>query len=153
MSLNLEQAQSGTFTLTKVGLAIGSTTSQLSTAASATIVIDGVFRTAKGATATFALAAPTGFSFTTIPAGSKAAFGVWVDAAGTLTVTQGPITPYGSATEAAAPPPNPGSRALLGVAVVNTLTNAFVPGTTAFNAAGVTTNYYDTFSYPATGLA
>ena len=58
MSLNLEQANNGTFTLSKAGLAIGSTASQLSTAASVSYVIDGVFQTAKGATASFALVVP-----------------------------------------------------------------------------------------------
>lgn len=158
MSLALEQASSGTFALTKAGLGIGSTTSQLSTGASLTYVIDGVFQTAKGATASFALAAPSSAYTitTTVPAGNKCAFGVWIDSAGTFTVTQGVVTPYTVSTDRAAPPPNPGNRALVGVAVVTnpslTANGGFRPGTDAFNST-VTTAYYDTFSLIPSGLA
>lgn len=158
MSLSLEQASAGNFVLTKAGLAIGSTTSQLSTANSVTYVLDGVFQTAKGATATFALAAPSSAYTinTTVPVGYKCAFGVWLDSAGTFTVTQGPITPYSVSTDKAAPPPNPGSRALVGVAVVTnpslSANGGFRPGTDAFNTT-VTTAYYDTFSLQPGGLA
>lgn len=153
MSLSLEQASAGSFCLTKVGLAIGSTTSQFSTGASATYTLDGAYQTAKGATATFALAPPTGFALSNIPSGSKANFGVWLDSAGTFTVTQGPASAVGSSTEKVAPPPNPGSRALVGVAsVYNGSGSAFVPGTTAFNAASITTVYTDMFSLPSSGF-
>lgn len=157
MSLVLEQALGGSFVLTKPGLAIGSTPSQFSTGASTTYVIDGIFRTAKGATATFALAAPTGFTInTTVPAGNKCAFAVWLDAAGTFTVTQGAVTPYAVSTDVAAPPPNPGGRALVGIAVVTNpslvANGGFRPGTDAFNST-VTTAYYDTMSLQASGLA
>ena len=155
MALNLDQANGGNFVLTKAGLAIGSTTSQLATGASATYVIDGIFRTAKAATASFALAAPSGYSYTAIPIGSKASFGVWLDTAGTFTVTQGPVTVVNSNSDRVAPPPNPDGRALVGVATVYvgpTAAGAFTPGTTAFNATGVTTTYFDTFSLPASGF-
>lgn len=158
MSLALEQATSGTFTLGKAGLAIGSTTSQLSRGAAVPYVIDGVYRTNLGTSASFAMAAAPGFTInTTVPVGNKCAFGVWADAAGTVTVTQGAITPYSVSTDLAAPPPNPGNRALIGIAVVtNASTSAnggFRPGTDAFTVSGTTTNYYDTFSFQATGLA
>lgn len=153
MSLSLEQASAGSFCLTKVGLAIGSSTNQLSTTNSATYTLDGVYQTAKAATATFALALPTGFVYTNIPNGGKAAFGVWLDSAGTFTVTQGAIVAASSNADKASPPPNPGSRALVGVVTVYNNSGAvFIPGTTAFNVAGATTTYFDMFSLPASGF-
>jgi hypothetical protein len=152
MSLQLEGANGGTFVLTKVGLAIGSTATGLSTAASATYVLDGVFQTAKAATATFPLTVASGFALSTVPIGSKAAIGVWVDSAGALTVTQGAVVPANTNSDKAGPPPAPAGCALLGVATVFAATAAFIPGTTAFNAAGVTTTYFDTFSLPNRGF-
>ena len=164
MSLNLESANSGTFTLSKAGLAIGSSTNQLSTAASVSYCIDGVYKTALGAQATFALAVPpatridpvTGatiniYVYSTVGVGQKSAFGVWLDAAGNLTVTQGPVVTVTSNNDLVSPPPNPGARALVGyVTVYNASVSAnggFRPGTDAFNTAGLTTTYADTFSF------
>jgi hypothetical protein len=157
MSLSLEQASSGTFVFAKAGLAIGSTTSQLSRATAVPFCIDGVFATNLATSATFAMVATTGYVINTvIPVGNKSAFGVWVDAAGAVTVTQGAITPYSVSTDKAAPPPNPGARALVGVAVVTNPSLAanggFRPGTDAL-ATTVTTAYHDTFSPSATGYA
>lgn len=155
MSLNLEQANSGTFVLTKVGLAIGSTASQLATGASATYVIDGIFRTAKAATASFPLTAISGYPLVSVPVGSKALLGVWLDGAGNFTVTQGPVTPVNTNADLALLPPNPGNRALVGVVSVfvgPTAAGPFVPGTTAFNATGVVTGFFDTFSLPGQGF-
>lgn len=150
MSLSLEQASGGSFVLSKAGLAIGSTASQLSTAATAVYTLDGIYQTSKAGTATFALTAVSAaFPLVNIPAGSKANFGVWLDSAGNFTVTQGAVAAVAAATDKTSPPPNPGARALVGVASVYTATNAFVPATTAFNAAGVTTTYFDTASLPA----
>lgn len=150
MSLSLEGANSGSFCLTKAGLAIGSTASQLSTAAAATAVIDGVHQTSKAAQATFLATVATGFTLATIPLGSGCAFGVWLDTSGNLRVTQGPINPmYGSA-DVVAPPPNPGGGyAPIGVAKVfngPTAAGVFTFGTTNFNATGVTTTYRDLFA-------
>ena len=164
MSLNLEQANSGTFTLSKAGLGIGSTTSQLSTAAVAAYCIDGVYKTPVPITASFALAVPpltradlvTGavinlYVYSTVGVGQKSAFGVWADAAGSLTVTQGPVVNVNSNNDLVSPPPNPGSRALIGyVTVFNASLSAnggFRPQTDAFSTAGLTTVYADTFSF------
>lgn len=152
MSLSLEQASGGSFVLTKAGMAIGSTTSQVSTANSVTYTLDGVFQTAKGATATIPLTPATGFALATIPIGSKSNIGLWLDSAGAFTVTQGPVSAVGSNAEKVAPPPNPGSRVLVGVASVYAGTAAFVPATTAFNAAGITTTYFDMALLPSAGF-
>jgi hypothetical protein len=153
MSLNLEEAIGGSFCFSNVGLGIGSSTNQLSTAATANYTLDGVYQTAKNAVATFALATPSNFVLTNIPNGSKSNFGVWLDSSGNLTVTQGPVSVVTTGTDKVAPPPNPGSRTLIGVAsVYNASGSAFVPGTTAFNAAGVTTNYFNLCLLPASGF-
>lgn len=152
MSLNLEQANAGSFCLSKVALAIGSTNTQLSTGAAANYTIDGTWQTQKGATATFALAAPAGFAFSTIPIGGKASFGVWLDSAGTFTVTQGSTSNVASNADKAAPPPNPGGRTMVGVFTAYAATAAYVPGTTALTGAGVTVVYFDMFSLPASGF-
>lgn len=151
MALNLEQANSGTFCLTKVGLAIGSTTSQLSTAASAATVVNGRFQAAKGATATFAITAATGFTLTTVPIGSKAAFGVFTDGTNFF-VTQGPIAAVNSNSDKVGPPPVPAGLAPVGVFTAYAATAAYVPGTTALTAAGVTATYFDLFSAPSAGF-
>lgn len=158
MSLSLEQAQLGTFSLTKSGLAIATTTSKVKTVNSLTYVLDGVFQTAVAGTDNITWAAPsTSFVITTtIPVGNKCAFGLWVDSAGTFTQTQGPLTPYSVSTDKAAPPPNPGSRALVGIFVVTnpslSTNGGFRPGTDALGTT-VTTAYYDTFSFQPTGQA
>ena len=153
MSLSLEQASSGSFCLTKVGLAIGSTATQLSTAAAATTTVDGIFQASKGATASFAIAAPSGFTVATVPIGYKASHAVWLDAAGTLTVTQGPLDVISAATDKVGPPVNPGSRACIAVFTVAAVTAAWIPATTAMNAAGVTTTYTDVINLPGGAIA
>lgn len=166
MSLNLDFANGGSFTLASAGLGIGSTTSQLSTSVSCPYVFEGVFQTNFPITATFALAVPaatridpvTGatinlYTYTTIAPGQKSAFGVWVDQSQVATVTQGPVVSILNSTDRVSPPPNPGGRNLIGyVTVLNTSLSAnggWRPGTDAFNAAGVTTAYFNTFSYLA----
>lgn len=156
MALNLEQANAGTFCLTKAVLAIGSTPNQISftplpASPGLCTVIDGVFQAPRTTSASTALAASPGYALTNIPIGGKANFGVWMDSAGVLTETQGPTSIVASNAEKAGPPPNPGSRVLIGVVSVYTATNAFVPGTTNFTATGVTTTYFDTFSLPSSG--
>lgn len=152
MSLSLEQASGGSFVFSKAGTAIGSTVSQLATGAATVYTIDGVFAGTKAATASIPLTPATGYALNTVPIGSKAAIGLWLDAAGNFTVTQGAISQVGSAAEKVSPPPNPGARALVGVATVFAGTAAFVPATTAFNAAGVTTAYFDTATLPSAGF-
>lgn len=166
MSLNLDSANGGTFALSKAGLAIGSTTSQLSIAAAVVNVIDGVFQTNVPTSASFALAVPaatrtdpvTGasinlYAYATIGVGQKSAFGVWADSSQVVTVTQGPVVSVNSNSDRVSPPPNPGNRVLIGyVTVYNATLSAnggFRPQTDAFNAAGLTTTYADTFSFIA----
>lgn len=157
MSLNLEGSNGGSFCLTKPGLAIGSTTSQLSTAAASATVIDGKHQASKAATATFLATLATGApALQAIPIGSKANFGVWLDTAGAFRVTQSVPSPVNLSTDKVGPPPNPGAGyAPVGVASVfvgGAAAGSFTFGTTAFNAAGVTTTYTDLFSPAAEAL-
>jgi hypothetical protein len=149
---NIDQAIGGTFVLSKAGLGVGSTNTQLSTGAITVYVIDGIFQTSKAATATFpATITPGQPAAVPVPVGNKCAFGVWLDKAGVFTVTQGQVTPANSNTDKAPPPPAPGDRALVGVFTAFALSAPFVLGTnvlTAGTVAGVTVNYFDTFSLP-----
>lgn len=150
MSFNLEGANGGSFCLTKAGLAIGSTTSQLSTAAAALTVNDGKFNASKAATATFLATLAAGVpALAAIPIGSKSNFGIWYDGTN-FRVSQGPVMPVNLSTDKVGPAPNPGSGyAPIGnvaVFVGGAAAGSFTFGTTAFNATGVTTVYTDLFA-------
>jgi hypothetical protein len=167
MALNLDQANGGSFAFTAAGVGRGSTATQLKTTNTTPYCVDGIFSASKAAVASFALAVPpvtrtdpvTGastnvYSYSTIPAGYKAAFSIWLNAAGTPYVTQGPVTPAGSNADKVPAGPYPGAGyCLIGVA---TLYNATVtanggwrPGTDAFNLAGTTETYFDVFGQAA----
>lgn len=154
MSLALEQATGGSFALTAGGLVVATTTSKLKTANTITYTIDGIFKS-KAGTDNIAWTAPaTNYVIITpVTAGNKCAIALWLDSAGNFTQTQGALTPYSVSTDVATPPPNPGSRALVGIAVVTAATATFTPGTSAFAVAGTTVNYYDVMSLQASGLA
>lgn len=161
MSLNLEQVQGGTFVFSKAALGIGSTASQLATGAAVNYAINGVWAAQKAATASFALVVPpitrvdpitqasvNVYAYATVPVGSKSAFAVWLDSAGTFYVTQGPVVSASSNTDRAPIVIPPADYALVGVATVYNASlsanGGFRPGTDAFNAAGLTTTYFDT---------
>lgn len=166
MSLNLESANGGTFTLSKAGLGIGSTASQLSIAAAVVNVIDGVYQTNVPLSASFALAVPALtridqvtqaviniYAYTTIGAGQKSAFAVWADAAQVVSVTQGLVVGVNSNADKVMIPSNPGNRVLVGVVTVYNATlvanGGFRPQVDAFNTAGLTATFFDTFSFIA----
>lgn len=154
MSLSLEQAGLGSFCMTKVGLAVGSTLSQLATGAAAAYTIDGVYQTQKGATATFALVSSTGAALPTLPIGYKQSMAVWLDTAGVFTVTFGPQVPYAAVTDPVGPPSNPGGRCCVGVqTLANNSVGPFIYGTTLFNVAGLTTKYTDCLDLPSGAIA
>lgn len=166
MSLNLDNANGGTFALSKAGLAIGSTASQLSITTAVVNCIDGVYQTNVAASASFPLAVPaqtrtdpiTGaliniYVYATVAPGQKSAFAVWADSAQVVTVTQGPVVNVNSNSDRVSPPPNPGNRVLIGYATVFNASlvanGGFRPQTDAFNAAGLTVGYADCFSFIA----
>lgn len=152
MSSPLQGANLLTAAFTSGGLAIGSTTSQFSTANTITYVIYGRFYS-KAATATQALTIEpnTGIvptapnTLQTLAAGQSCAFTVLLDTAGAFTVVQGDIVDNGLSTPVRVGPSN---KAVVGVIKVANATNPFVPGTTAFSAAGVTTTYINLSQHP-----
>lgn len=157
MSLNLEGSNGGTFALANAAVATATTTSLVKTTATLTYVIDGVYAAAtKAATDNIPWTAPTGFvNTTTIPQGSKCAFGLWIDSAGALTITQGPIVSVNVSTDKVGPPPNPGARAQVAAfTVFNTGVTAnggFRPGTDALGTSNTVT-YFNTLTPVAVPL-
>lgn len=156
MSLNLQGANSLTAALTSGGLAIGSTTSQFSTASIITYVINGRFFTrAAAATQALVIEPNTGIvptapnTLQTLAAGQSCAFAVILDTAGTFTVAQGDIVAAGQVTPVPAPP---AGKAIVGAIKVSNVTNPFIPGTTAFSAAGVTTTYINLAQHPGVSV-
>lgn len=153
MSLALEQASSGSFNFSKGALATGSTTSQLAIGAAINYTIDGIWQTQKGIVASVAIAAPAGFVLpASLAIGFKQAYGVWLDAAGVVTVTAGFQSPYTAVTDPVGAPANPGSRCCVGIFTVAATTAVYVPGTTALGTGNVVA-YKDVFNLPGSSIA
>ena len=153
MSLALEQASSGSFNFSKGAVGTGTTTSQIAIAAPISYTLDGIWQTVKGAVASIPLVAPTGFILPVVlPIGFKQAYGVWLDAAGVVTITAGVQSPYTAVTDPVGAPANPGSRCCVAVFTVAATTAAFVPGTTLFGTGNVVA-YKDVFNLPGSAIA
>jgi hypothetical protein len=152
MSYNVNELSGATLALNSGALAIGSTTSQLAIATAVNFLLKGRFYQL-ATSATFALViepnsglVPTApNSFVTLAAGQACTFAVITDSAGTKTIVQGPIVAAGDPTPVGAVPSD---KVLVGVAKVVNVTNPFIPGTTAFSAAGVTTTYLNYGTHP-----
>jgi hypothetical protein len=146
MSYNLEQANSGYMSLTAAGLAEGTNSATFKTANTLTYTSDGVF---KSKSATDNLTFSSGH--TALAASQACLFGVWADASGNITTTQGPI---GAAGEVC---PVPGTNAtgttLVGLIKVTTdASTTFTAGTTDLGASGITDAYYDCMVMPGNAL-
>lgn len=156
MSLNLQNANGLTAAFNSGGLAIGTTTSQFATAAIINYTINGRFYS-KAITATQALVIEpnTGIvptapnTLQTLAAGQSCAFAVFLDTAGAFTVAQGDIVAAGAPTPV---PVAPSGKAIVGAIKVSNVTNPFIPGTTAFSAAGVTTTYINLAQHPGVSV-
>lgn len=88
---------------------------------------------------------------TALAASQACLFGVWADASGNITTTQGPI---GAAGEVC---PVPGTNAtgttLVGLIKVTTdASTTFTAGTTDLGASGITDAYYDCMVMPGNAL-
>src|SRR3990167_5584176 len=91
MSYNIGQVNSGYVSYTSGALAIsGVSALKFKTTATVTFIIDGVF---KSKSATDNLVFSTGH--TSLAAGQSCLFGVFLDASGNVTTTQGPIVTNG----------------------------------------------------------
>jgi len=153
MSISLEQASEGSLCLSKVGTGIGSTTSQLKTVAADVTTVDGIFQAAKGATASIPLTLAAGVpALQTVNIGYKCSIGLWLQGANWV-VSQSVPMPFTSATDKVGPPPIVSGAAMVGFATVAAVSAAFIPATTAFSAAGVTTAYTDTMTAPGGAVA
>ena len=143
MSYNIEQANSGYISLTSGGLAVTTAKEKFKTVNTITYLINGLFLSK---TATDNLVFSSGH--TALAASQSCLFGVWLDASGNVTTTQGPIVNSGDPCPV---PPTPASRALIGlIKVVCTSAGAFTPGTTLTDATGVTTTFINAAIMPGT---
>ena len=117
--------------LGSAGLAIGSTTSQLSTARAVRVLINGrAFNVPVTATRTLTL---TGV--TSLAARQTSCFFVMADSSGTITTQQSPVYTAIDAPSGYRPGafewPDPADKAVIGAIVIKSGASAFVPGTTA----------------------
>lgn len=132
MSYNIEQINGGYLSLSSGAIAITTAKAKFKTTATIAYLINGLF---KSKSATDNLVFSSGH--TALAANQACLFGLWLDADGNVTTTQGPIVAAGDPCPV---PPTPGSRALFGLIKVVT-TSAFTPNTTEFDASGVTTTF------------
>jgi hypothetical protein len=143
MSYNIEQANSGYLSLTAAGLAAGTNTGTFKTASTLTFTNNGIF---KSKSATDNLTFSSGH--TALAASQACLFGIWVNASGTISTTQGPIVAAGDPTPV---PSTPANVTLVGLIKVTTsASGAFTPGTTGLGASGVTAAYSDCMDMPGT---
>lgn len=137
--------------LASAGLAIGTTTSKVNTGTAITYTLNG--RTyPKAATADlFTLAG------TTLAARQTCAFFLWLDAAGTASVTQSDIKEASTSTSTTAryvsgafEYPEVIDKCLVGVVQIITAGSTFVPGTTALTSVATYVNVGPDLGAPVT---
>ena len=138
MSYNIEQSNSGYLSLAAASLAAGTNTGTFKTAATLPFVSNGIFKS-KSATDNLT------FSTSTALAANQAClFAVWINAAGTVTTTQGPIVASGDPC----PVPSQSTAGTSLVGLIKVVTTAvFTPGTTALGT-GNTATYLDCMDMP-----
>lgn len=143
MSYNLEQFNSGYMSLTSGGLAVTTDKTKFKTVNTITYILNGIFYS-KAATDNLAFSA----GHTALAASQSCVFAVWLDSAGNVTTTQGPIVASGDPCPV---PTSNGARALIGlIKVVCSAAGAFTPGSTNADATGVTTTYTNAAVMPGT---
>lgn len=153
MSSTLQGATALTFAANSGAFANGSTTSQFTNAAAINYAINGVFQAQRTVVASQALViepnsgiVPTApNTLQTLAAGQSCAFAIILDSAQAFTVMQGDVVAAGSLCPV---PQAPAGKAIVGAIKVVNVTNPFVPGTTLFGAAGVTTTYRNFTQHP-----
>lgn len=141
MSYNIEQINSGYVSLTAAGLAEGTNATTFKTTNTLTYTNNGVFKSKAGTDNL-----PFSSGHTALAQYQACLFGVWIDASGNVTTSQGPIVNAGD------PCPVPGAPAagvtLVGLIKVTTAATTFTPNTTDLGAANVTDVYYDCMLMP-----
>lgn len=162
---NFSLSQGGSLALASGGLQNGSNAGTIQTTATIPYTIDGVFASRAAINnVSIAYTAPAGpvygqspnGSFTGGVGGSTRLYGLYLDAAGAISVEPGPIVNTADLAAGRAPlefPATIRNRVMFGalrIAVTNGTT--FIPGTTALNAAGVTASYLNLMTRPAEPL-
>ena len=143
MSYNLENANGGFEGFSAAGLAEGTNANTWKTSNTFVYTSDGVFKS-KAATNNVAFTA----GHAAVPASSTCLFGVWIDAAGTLSTSQGAIVPSGDQK----PFPTAPAADLTLVGLIQVTTNSsttFTPGSTDLGAGGGTDAYFDCSKMPS----
>lgn len=122
-------------------LATGTNAGTIKTVAAISYAINGVF-SSKAITDNISAAGGA-----TQAAGTTGFYLVTINSAGTVTVRQGSVVPANSGQPLLLPSV-PDTDTVIGSIKVVNLTNPFVPGTTAFGAAGVTATYTNLVTAP-----
>lgn len=142
----------GNVCLSKAALNLSNvTTGAINIANNVTYAVDGVMNTISN---NWSQLFSSGH--TTLAAGCECHFAVWVNAAGTVSTTQGKIVDTASlsssgGTKVVPMPEVVSAAALIGLIKVKTAGAAtFVPGTTNLNATNVTATYQDTMRMAST---
>lgn len=141
-SFNAFLMQETNAALSAAGTAQATTTSKVKTTATLTYLIDGVFKS-KAATDNFWTL--TGSAVTAGVGGATMHYALVIDGSGAASVIQGP-TNQGSTTVWTPAPANqmPADLCIAATLKISlTATTVFTPGTTATNAAGVTSTFED----------
>lgn len=142
MSYNFSDSNSGYLSLTSAVLAEGTNSGTFKTSSTLTYVNNGVFK-AKSATDNLTFSS----GHASVAPSKACLFGVWIDADGNVTTSQGPI---GTAGEPCPVPAAPaGNLTLVGLIKVTTDdSTTFIPGTTDLGAGGVTDAYTNCMAMP-----
>ena len=156
MSHTLQGANALTFAANSGAFANGSTASQFTNAAAINFAINGKFYS-RAIIASQALVIEPGTGIVptapqvlqTLPAGKACAFAILLDASAAFTVMQGDIVDAGMLCPV---PAAPAGRAIVGAIKVSNTTNPFIPATTLFSAAGVTTTYTNLAQHPGSSI-
>lgn len=148
MSYNLEGTNSGYLAFNSGAVAAGTNAGTIQLVAAVNFTSNGIFRN-KAITDNIAPTRDTAVpAFSVQPASSKANYAFWLDSAGAVTASQGPIVASGGIAPNA--PPVPGKTCFAVVSVVTNGSTTFTPGTTAFGAAGVTSTFLNVSDLPGT---
>ena len=142
MSYNVEQINSGYLSLTAAGLAIGTTTGTFKTTNTLTYTSNGIFKS-KNATDNLVFSTSTNLANS-----QQCLFGIWINAAGTVTTSQGPIAATGDTCPVPTAPA--ASLTLVGLIKVScSSSQTFTVGTSVLGT-GNTTTYIDCSLMPGT---
>lgn len=150
MSYNLEGTNSGYMSMNSGAVAAGTNAGTIQIVAAIQYIFNAIFAT-KAITNNIAVTRDAAVpALQNVPPASKSNFAYWLDAAGNVTTSQGPVVASGGVAPNA--PPVPGKTCFAVCSVVTNGSTTFIPGTTAFGAAGVTSTFSNVADLPGTNL-